>query len=64
MVLGYVQSSRILVWDKELLSGFIVPSSEGFVLTRGISLFKGHGIEAHLCKKCQVLISKLNEKTK
>ena len=38
MVLGYIQSSRMLVWDKEKLSGIIIPNSleDGMRLTKGI----------------------------
>lgn len=38
MVLGYIQSSRMLVWDKEKLSGIIIPNSleDGMILTKGI----------------------------
>ena len=64
MVLGYVQSSRAVIWDKEILSGIIIPSSEGMALTKKISFVDALGFKAHLCEKCQVLISKLNEKTK
>lgn len=61
MILGYIQSSRALVWDTEKLSGVILPSSDGAgrILTKG--LFKKQAIESHLCETCNLLISALDE---
>ncbi len=61
MVLGYIQSSRMLVWDKEKLSGMIIPNSpeDGMILTKGI--WKKHAIESNFCEKCSILLSVLKE---
>ena len=61
MVLGYIQSSRMLVWDKEKRSGIILPSSNGvgIILTKRFS--KTHAIKSYLCKNCNLLLSMLTE---
>lgn len=65
MSLGYLQSSRTLVWDTEQLSGSILPSSEsGLELTKRMRWNKAHAIKAYRCKKCDILISSLNDSEK
>lgn len=60
MVLGYLQSSRMLVWDREKLSGIIIPSAEsGMQLTKTFS--KRHAIKTYFCEKCKILLSVLDE---
>lgn len=64
MAAGYVQSSRMLVWDRQLLSGAISPAygSDGMILTERLNLSKAYAINAYYCKSCNVLISKLDDK--
>lgn len=64
MAAGYLQSSRMLVWDRQLLSGAISPAygSDGMILTERLHLFKAFAISSHYCKSCNVLISKLDDK--
>ncbi|WP_407066502.1 PF20097 family protein [Evtepia sp.] len=59
MRFGYIQSSRMLVWDKEKLSGVILPSNGGIKLTPRFS--KTYAIKAHFCETCNILLSTLNE---
>ena len=63
MAAGYLQSSRMLVWDRQLLSGAITPAhgSDGMILTERFHLSKAFAINSHYCKSCNVLISKLDD---
>ena len=63
MPAGYIQSSRMLVWDRGLLSGAITPAhgSDGMFLTKRFLLSKAFAINANYCKSCNVLISKLDD---
>lgn len=64
MAAGYIQSPRMLVWDRKLLSGAITPAygSDGMILTDRLHLSKAFAISSHYCKSCNVLISKLDDK--
>ena len=46
MAAGYIQSSRMLVWDRQLLSGAISPAygSDGMILTERLNLSKAYAI--------------------
>ena len=60
MVLGYLQSSRMLVWDIEKLSVVVIPCTEcGKQLTRTFS--KSHAIKTYFCERCKILLSVLDE---
>ena len=63
MAAGYIQSSRMLVWDRQLLSGAITPAhgSDGMILTKRFHLSKAFAINAYYCKSCNILISKLDD---
>ena len=60
MILGYLQSSRMLVWDTEKLSGLILPSKDGIGRTLTKRFSKTHAIEAFFCEECKLLLSRLN----
>lgn len=56
MVPGYLQSSRMLVWDREKLSDVILPSSDGGrCLTKRLA--RTHAIRSYLCENCDILLS-------
>ena len=59
---GYLQSSRALAWDTEILSDFVIPSKDrgGFSVTKGI--FADHAIKADFCNQCGIFISHLQKK--
>lgn len=63
MAAGYIQSSRMLVWDRQLLSGAITPAhgSDGMILTERFHLSKAYAISAHYCEKCKLFLSMLTE---
>lgn len=63
MISGYIQSSNPLVWEKKILYGVILPTSEGgMLLSDYFTFIKSHAISSHYCKSCNVLISKLDDK--
>lgn len=61
MAPGYLQSSRALVWDTEILHDVILPrsSGDGMILTKKLSFSKALAIESHFCKGCNILLSPL-----
>lgn len=61
MVLGYIQSSRMLVWDTEKLSVVILPSSNGVGMKLTQRFSKTHAIKSHFCENCNLLLSMLTE---
>mgnify|MGYP000316814689 CR=1 FL=1 len=63
MAAGYLQSSRMLVWDRKLLSDAITPAygSDGMILTKRFHLSKAFAINAYYCEKCKLFLSPLDE---
>ena len=61
MELGYLQSARPILWDKEVLEIIIAPkNNRGFYVTK--KNFEPNHFEAYYCCDCNLLVSQLKDK--